>query len=188
MSMKQVNLDGISYETPAEVAVAFEKALIRADGAEAALVTEKAEHDATKAKLDSATADLDKVKKVNVDELVANRIKTRTNLENAARKVLGTEEKLDGLKDEEIRSKVILKAYPDAKLDGKSEEYIQARFDSAVDSVKENGGDNAMADARRSTSEHRDSSGEPDSADKARDRMRKDAEERWKDNKGEEKK
>jgi len=41
--------------------------------------------------------------------------------------------KLDAMSDEEIRKAVIAAKFPNANMDGKSADYIQARFDAALE-------------------------------------------------------
>ncbi len=64
-------------------------------------------------------------------------VKARVELEKSAEKVLSDEVALDGLTDLEIKKKVIEKLRPETNLDGKSENYVDARFEISIeDSAK----------------------------------------------------
>lgn len=63
-------------------------------------------------------------------------VKARVSLEAGAGKVLGEDVNLDGLEESEIKQKVIKKLRPSVSLDGKSEEYVDARFDVVMEDFK----------------------------------------------------
>ena len=108
--------------------------------------------------LNIAAKDLNKVKQKEIDKLTAIKddlesklevknqndsadkfnkaVKARVSLEAQGSKVLG-EVNLDSLSDEEIKVKVIKKLRPNTNLDGKSDDYIQARFDMVMEDYKE---------------------------------------------------
>jgi hypothetical protein len=109
---------------------------VRTDS-EAQLKTVTAERDALQAKLDEATARQDSLDK----ELKAEREGMAAKIQAAAgelsklradAKDFGVEVKEDS-SPMDIRKAVILKANPEVKLDGKSDDYIVARFDSVVE-------------------------------------------------------
>lgn len=114
-------------------AAAAEK--VRADNAiaEAAAIKVRAdkaegERDALKAQLESA----EKARKDAVDSINEN-VRARVTLETKASPILGAEVKLDGLTEREIKLAVV------KKIDGidvpseKSDSYIDARYDSAIE-------------------------------------------------------
>jgi len=89
------------------------------------------------------------------------------------------------MSDQEIRTAVVKKASPDLSLDGKSDSYVEARFDLAIENAK-----NQNDSAKKSRSDileaggRRSNEGVVDS-EKAREKMIKDTEERWKKTPGE---
>jgi hypothetical protein len=127
--MKFERIDGVEYEigTPAHAKALENQAKIKALETEKAKaearadVAETGEKDA-KAKLAEAQDPK------RLDAAVAERVK----LIEAARTVLGVEEKFDGKSVDEIRRAVVAKAYPDKRLDGKHEAYVEGLFDSAI--------------------------------------------------------
>lgn len=66
------------------------------------------------------------------DEVLDAALAKRLTLHDEARKVLGAEAKMDGLKPAEIRAKVIGTAFPSVKLDGLSADRVQGLYDAAL--------------------------------------------------------
>lgn len=151
--MVKVNLDGISYDAAPEVANALSKAQAETREMKAQLDSAgafaKAEADALRGERDTFKERVDELEKRDVTAEIAKGVKARVALNDIARRALDAKEaeKLDSMTDDQIRRAVILAKYPEAKLDDKSEPYIQARFDAVVESL----GD----EDRRSTAIHR---------------------------------
>lgn len=111
-------------------------ATARADKAEAE--RDAAKKDATEAKADAAKA------RTDASATTDAAVEARVHLIDAARGVLGSDfkatkkdgEKTVSMSDKEIRIAVIAKVDPALKLDGKTDAYIEARFDLATESVK----------------------------------------------------
>jgi hypothetical protein len=148
MGMKKINLDGVDYEGEEKLiqfyqdqkkrADAAEKDLekARADGVEAktALSKMEADRDAQKDRADKAEKDLKEAKDQALDpKRIDEAVKARVVLFDAAGRA-GVEVK-DGMTDLEIKKSVITAVSPSAKLDGKDEVYIAARFDAAVEEL-----------------------------------------------------
>jgi uncharacterized protein len=135
--MSKIVLNGVSYEAPEQTAqavhVVFGEQKSRLDSLTSDLERQKA-------KADALQADLDKEKQLRTDALdpqkIAAAVQARVALERSALKVLGDEFKCDGLSDREIQEKVVLHVHKDAKLDGRSPDYVAARFDSVVETFK----------------------------------------------------
>lgn len=190
MDMKKIRLDGVEYEAEARVIEAYTKEHERADSLNADLEKAKTESKklvdesqarldaaneelkATKTKLDSATADLPAQVKAGVE----SRLKV---LE--ACKAAGVEVKLDS-SDADLKVAVIKAKSPEFDPKDRSADYIQARFDSAVESFSHEAAANTSARAvvgeTASTATRTDSAasevrydGTPGEAEKARERM-----------------
>ena len=162
--LKKINLDGIDYEAEESVIKALNAEKARADKAEKEKedacgekktmdkkvadmekkVTEfekriselEAERDSAKEKKDAAEAELEELKKTSmdskkIDEMVNAKIDLLHNAEKA-----GVEVKSD-MSDADIKKAVIAKVFPKANLDGKDEVYIQARYDSTIETLAE---------------------------------------------------
>ena len=144
MSTKIKMDNGIEYEVPAEVKVAYDAMVEKADAT-------KKDLDAMTAKFDSAQAEIEKLKadaekqeadfKAKFDEAV----KTTIELREIARK--HGVEKADELSNDEIKKAVVTKVHPKLNLDGKSAEYIEVAFDLAKDTEVQH--EDAMAEQRK---------------------------------------
>jgi uncharacterized protein len=136
-----ITLDSIAYQAAPEVARELEKR--RADYDALAAKAAKAETDAQayadslQAKLDAATAKAAELEKRDVASEIASAVKARVALNAIAARVLPSETTLDELDDLAVRKAVILAVHKDAKLDEKSDAYIQARFDAVVEALPE---------------------------------------------------
>jgi hypothetical protein len=123
MEFVELKFDGVTYKVAKEDAPHLQRALdgvqARTDSAVAAAASTKKNLDEVQAKLDSATSP------ATLTKLVGERVA----LETKARKVLGQEAKLDGLTEKEIQIQVITKTDPEFKFDGRTDEYLAARFD-----------------------------------------------------------
>ena len=144
MSTKIKMDNGIEYEVPAEVKVAYDAMVEKADAT-------KKDLDAMTAKFDSATAEIEKLKadaekqeadfKAKFDEAV----KTTIELRSIAQK--HGIEKADEMSNDEIKKAVVAKVHPKLNLDGKSAEYIEVAFDLAKDTEVQH--EDAMAEQRK---------------------------------------
>ena len=142
---KKIKLDnGIEYDVPAEVEVAFGAMIAKAD-------EQKKELDAMTAKFDSATAEIEKLKqdaakaeadfKAKFDDAVKTTIELRTIAQKHGI------EKADEMSNDEIKKAVVAKVHPKLSLDGKSAEYIEVAFDLAKDTEVQH--EDAMAEQRK---------------------------------------
>jgi hypothetical protein len=108
--------------------------VIKERGARIAELTKKA--DADQAKIDTLTEEVEKLKTDNAalsdpsGEKIQAIIADRKALEDVAAKV---DVKTDGMTDQAVKVAVIEKQSPEFKADGKSADYIDARFDAVVE-------------------------------------------------------
>lgn len=144
----------------------------RADTAEAERDALKSELDKTKAKLDSTNAELVGAKALGGNLIDPNEIPkivaARVSLETSARSILGADAsftkkdskgELVPMTDDEVMTAALAKVAPDVKLDGKSGDYLRARFDAAVESTSRE--DAAHGDVQRSIDRSIESGGQP---------------------------
>lgn len=191
MNVKIIAANGIAYDALPEVAAEVKRlqdalAKATADAATAA-ATASALLDSTKAALqttaDTATAKADSLQEKvtaleaeakKIPQLVADGIKARIGLVQIAAKTLDEAalEKIDGMTDLDIKKAVILAREPKANLDGKSEAYLDARFDSATENLDEDVRVQALADSREKVAPRIDSRGAHEGQDAARERMK----------------
>jgi len=135
-----VSLDGLSYQAAPEVAKALDK--MRADLAAEKLRADGAiaERDAAQARTDAAIEDA-KALKARIDGMpaeIATATKARGDLEKRAARVDARIE-TDGKTDREVMEAAIKAHRPALNLDGKSDDYVRAAFDLAVESAGDPG-------------------------------------------------
>lgn len=149
MTLKTVTVDGIPVEVTDQGAVVISTlqtrladANAKAEKAEAAHTAALAAKDAELAKKD---AELDATKaKVLSDADLDKRVQDRADL-IAVATVIAKEVKTTGLSDAAIRKAVVTAKLGDAAISGKTEAYIDARFDILADEAKKEAGADPFA-------------------------------------------
>ncbi len=134
-TMFKFRIDGVEFEVSETVAQALTKqSLAHADAVKSAT----ARADAAEAKADGLAGDLAKSEAARKDAedpaKLRARISARVALETEARRHVG-EAKIDQMSDTEIKLAVLAKLNPEFKPEGRSDDYVQARFDHAVESA-----------------------------------------------------
>lgn len=121
--------------------------------------------------------DLPHISKVDAAD-VNRRVKERVRLEKFSERYLDKNvlARLDSISDMEIKTRLIMTLQPNAQLQGKSENYINARFDAAIENVP---GAKVMATPSRFQTDGDDEKNYADSA-KARKDMIKTQKNAWK--------
>jgi hypothetical protein len=145
-SMKTIKIDGVDYQGDETLVAKYAELVKRADAADEAL---KKERESGKTALDKMEADRDTQKdRADAAEAEAKRLKEDAldpkRLDEAvaekcalldAADAAGVEVKND-MADTDIKKAVIMAAFPNAKLDGKDESYIKARYESAIEMLE----------------------------------------------------
>lgn len=158
-SMKKIMLDGIEYEASAEVLNAYTKEKTRADALTADGEKSKGVIDALKdenTKLKTKVDEFD----AKLTENVNAGVKERVSIIDSAKLILDEKVKLDELSNNEIKKTVILAVSKDLKLDEASEDYINARFDAAIEinvARKDMSGQRKKVGAKEGTSDGNES-------------------------------
>lgn len=151
--MAKTRIDGIDYEADQQVINQLERETARADQASDDLKTKSDTLSKAEADRDVAIEKVTKLTDGRQDEIDAA-IKSRLTLERVAAPLLGEEVKVDEMSEKEIRLAVIAKASPEAKMDGKEDSYIAARYDAAVEMLsketKEDSNGSNMSKQRQS--------------------------------------
>lgn len=140
-ALRTINLDNVEYQAEDAVIDALKKAQDRADSLEKDLAaansdktTIEAERDTLKEKNDTLSKELTEIKAKAIDSAeVDKRVKERMALLAIAAKA--KVEATDSMDAKAIKEAVVKAIFPKANLDGKSEEYVQARFDLAVEGM-----------------------------------------------------
>ncbi len=148
-----------------------------------------AKADKETARADGLKEQAEKAEKARADAADPKRlqalIQARVALQEEAALVLEGM-KLDALSDEQLKAKVLEKLCPDLKLDGKSADYIQGRYEQALEAFHKDADEAPLANVRRVTSapprrgEERDDEGDELTADEAEEKWKQDARNAWK--------
>jgi hypothetical protein len=133
-NVKKFTFDGTDYQVEDNVHGLLTSLVTKLDSTDDLVKSGRSELDKKTAVCDDLTSQV-KVLKDSADDVEKfnGAVKARVELESAGRKVLGEEIVLDGLTDREIKEKVIAKARPECVLDGKSEDYVTARYEIALE-------------------------------------------------------
>lgn len=178
--MPVITLDGINYEADQEVINHLHRVEGERDEGKSKLDSMAAERDTLKGERDALKEKADAADKRDVKKEIADGVKARLDLERKASTVLDKEqvEKIDSMSEEDIKKAVILASSPDAKLDGQSEAYIDARFDAAIEMGAK--GEGNMADQRQQSTPRKDTKPDDNSQEEARKRLINDSKDAWK--------
>ena len=129
----EIRIDGVAVKVPKQAAELFQREAKRQDDQIQALQSERDKAQGRVDALEAETKDLKaKIDKASDPAEIQRRVDARVDLVSQARKVLGEDEKLDGLSDREIREKTIAKIRPEFKADGRSDDYVLGVFEAAV--------------------------------------------------------
>lgn len=157
VEMKKFIVDGKEVEVSDEVHALLTRQQKDATTAINDLASVKSESDKLQAKCDSFEETQKKVTDEGDKKAFTEAVSARVDLVSKGQKVVGDSDDLSILSDREIKEKVIKHISPDVKLDGKSDDYVQARFDISVEGYKPKGNESQLADSLRSNN---DSGGE----------------------------
>lgn len=132
----KITIKGVETEVPD---VAGQLYLAERKDSETALAAASKKADQESARADAAVEAktlADKARNDAVDPVkLGVRVNERVALVLGARQALGTNIVLDALSDHDLRVKVLGKLAPTVKLDGKSPDYVQARYDIAMEQL-----------------------------------------------------
>lgn len=147
--MGKFNIDGIAYEAAQEVINFATRQRERADKAELDLTNVRKDLETVTGERDGLKAEKEKWEKTGQTDAIDVAVKLRRDIERKAEPILKDVKdlKLDEMTNRDVMEKVITKVHPDTKLDGKSDEYVQARFDAAVEFAGK--ADKAMSQTRK---------------------------------------
>ena len=127
-----ITINGKTYESAEAAQLAVDTALAaekaRADAAESKVDAEKARADEAEAQLAESNKRADAF-----DSTINSKVAELVALRTEAAKHLPKEFKFDGLNEVEIKSAVITARHDGLSLEGKSPEYINARYDAIIE-------------------------------------------------------
>jgi len=137
LSMKKIRLDGKDYEVSEEVFSRLDT--LETDNSNLKNTEKDLQNkvDSLEGERDALKAKVDELSNKDDSEEIAVKVKQRISLEKKASEFLKEDEDLSGLSDKDIKTKVIVAFSPEFKVDEKSDEYINARFDAVIDMKKD---------------------------------------------------
>lgn len=137
-TMHKVNVDGIAYDAAPEVVNYLSKQTARADKAEAELQTERARADRAEAARDDATERANKAENSLKNSVPSSEIQalvqSRVALESRVARVVNVDG-MSSMSDIALMTAALKSKNPSINLDGKSEDYITARFDALIEGL-----------------------------------------------------
>lgn len=155
MELVTLRVDGIDVQVTKQAAQVIEKAIGTRDDALVEAVTER---DALQGRFDASQGELTKAKgrlaEAEDPKRLDAAVHARADLLECAKRVLPVEFKFDGLTGRGVQEAVLKHREPELVLDGKSDEYVSARFEQLLsDMTKEptSGRNDALDQARRVT-------------------------------------
>ena len=152
LEMKELELDGTKFSVPAAIAPTVDQAIQnlkkKAEDAQKDAGHLEEEKEAEKAKADAANVRADAADKardeiqVRLDEAlspeaIGKLVKARVDLESTARKIVGDKADFAGKSDMDVKNEVIKHVDSAFDPEGKSESYLQGRFDATVAGSKD---------------------------------------------------
>jgi uncharacterized protein len=178
--METIVINGVEYQVEKSVAQAYRADSKRLEGERMELV-KKAE--AATGRLDAATEEL----KATQEKLAAaedpkrfdSAVQERISLLEQARKVVGADARFDGKSRREVMEAVLRHDNKDLDLTKKSDDYVEARFDTFVESSRPHPSLGTTQAAAHAAATGGSDADKFDSA-AAHERMRKEMSEAWK--------
>ncbi len=172
----KITVDGVTYEVTEQVEQAVGKVMSRVDTLTSELADLKKQHETERARADAAEESLEAEKKARADAADPAKLRaavdTRLKLERAAGPILGDEAKLDEMSDRDIKAAVVVAVAADKelakqRLDNCGDEYLQARYDAALEGWEQTNQPNEGLAAARAAGNNVQRT----DADSARERM-----------------
>ena len=192
-TMEKVFINGMWVEVSAQAKQAMEVEKARQDAAASKLQEEvrlaTARADKETARADGLREQADKAEKARQDAAnpatIRQLVQARVALEKEAAEVLETM-KLDSLSDEQVKLEVLKKLCPSLDTKGKSADYVQARYDGALEFMKaEADATTSVAAVRRAAAggpppgDVRQDEGDELNAERSRQQWKKDSQNMW---------
>lgn len=198
IKMEKIMLGGKEFEVAPELAAALKAHMAEMEAAKgemdgkmkemeamkaekekamADMCEQKKAMDSLQAKFDTAQAELEKAKEVKTDEAaITEKVKARVELVRTAEKhCQGEQPKFDDMTDRQVKEAVVKSYHPTVVFDGKSDEYVNARFDSVLEVLSASEKKLAKIGGAKTPD-----GGEVSSADEARKKMIQNSMDGWK--------
>lgn len=137
MNLVDVSIDGLTYKASPEVVKELEKIKSANSNFDSSTTELKANRDKLQANFDAAQEKIKELEAQLSQDSIDAVIASRLELIDKASKFVNADD-LKGLSVRDVQEKVIKSKFKDLDLSKKSPEYIEARFDSLIDSQEPN--------------------------------------------------
>jgi len=179
--MPKIKINNIDYDAAQEVINYIES--LRNDSTSLKKENEslQSKHDKVLGENDSLKEDHKKLED-SIPSLISEGVKEKVAIDTACKSVLSEEEikNLDGKSNDDIKKAIILKKYPESKLDDKSSAYIEGRFDSVVESINTDKADDKINNQRKTVNQNNYKADNKSNDDPYEKMVKRDSE-RWKE-------
>lgn len=184
-TMIKIKVDGVDCEVSETVAALIGREQAKASETVKALETAKKDIETQKARADVAEAAKATADKARTDAEAPARIEAlvteRVALIGTATKIVGADFKADGKSPVQIKREVLAKSAPGLKLDGKSDDYVSAAFETVTATLAERSpAEQARVAASTETETTKTDKVEELDEDAARERMKQLNRDAWK--------
>jgi len=148
--MPKIKINSIDYDAAQEVINYIESLKNDSTSLKKENESLQAKHDKVLGENDSLKEDHKKLED-SIPSLISKGVKEKVAIDAACKSVLSEEEikNLDGKSNDDIKKAIILKKYPESKLDDKSSAYIEGRFDSVIESINTDNSDDDKINKQR---------------------------------------
>lgn len=138
-TMKKVTINGVQYDAADEVAIALDAANAQIAQLQTKVDQQAARADAATEQVTALTTEVATLKTANSDAAIEDRIAKRVALISNAKK-LNADGDYTGKSARDIMILAVTKVMPSANFDGKSDDYVTARFDGALETLTSTAG------------------------------------------------
>jgi len=136
METKKIRVDGVEHEVAAAAASYLEKAFADRDARLDASAKQLAELEARAGKAEAERDDArEKLAAATDEKALAARVDARAKLVQACSKILGEDVNASGKSDRDLRCLVLETKVDGFKAEGRSDAYLEARFDALLESA-----------------------------------------------------
>lgn len=136
-SMKKYRFDGKDFEVAEEVAAKLDSDAAELSSLKNTNKEQKSRIDSLEGERDGLKTKVEELSKKDNSEEIAKQVQARVSLIKKAGEFFKADEDLTSLSERDIHIKAIVAVQPDSKFDGKSDEYVAARFDTICEFRKD---------------------------------------------------
>lgn len=131
--LRKIKLDNAEFEVAEEVAVKLDSSTAKISELESTNKELKTKMDSVQGECDGLKSQIENFKRQDQAQIIEEKVKSKMALIKKAQEIIKNDEDFSNLSEREIQCKAIIAVQPEAKFDGKSDEYVSARFDATLE-------------------------------------------------------